>query len=64
MFFFQMVGLSVAPAILGLAQNASSDLENGLRAIFLVGAVAMILSLLLTTTLPEVTMDVERLEKK
>jgi MFS family permease len=57
MFFFQMVGLSVAPAILGIAQNIVPDLERGLRAIFLVGAVAMMFSLLLITTVPEVSMD-------
>jgi MFS family permease len=64
MFFFQMVGLSVAPAILGLAQNTTSDLGNGLKAVFLVGAVALILSLLLITTIPEVSMDGEKLDKK
>jgi MFS family permease len=64
MFFFQMVGLSVAPAILGIAQNTASDLENGLKAIFLVGAVAMIFSFVLVTTIPEVSMDVEKPDKK
>jgi len=64
MSFFQMVGLSVAPAILGLAQNTASDLENGLKAIFLVGAVAMIISLVVVITIPDVSMDSEKLDKK
>jgi hypothetical protein len=64
MLFFQMVGLSVAPAILGLAQNTATDLENGLKAIFLAGAIAMGVSLLLISTLPEVSMDPGSIEKK
>jgi len=59
MFFFQMVGISVAPAILGIAQNTARDLESGLKTVFLVGAVAMVVSLLLITTIPEVSMDAE-----
>jgi MFS family permease len=57
MFFFLMVGLSVAPSILGIAQNIAPDLESGLKSIFLVGAVAMLVSLLLIITIPEVSMD-------
>ena len=57
MFFFQMVGISVAPVILGIAQNTAPDLESGLKLIFLVGAVAMAVSLLLISTIPEVSMD-------
>lgn len=53
MFFFQMVGLSIAPAILGLAQNSAADVESGLRRVFLVGAAAMIVALLLILTIPE-----------
>ena len=59
MFFFQMVGLSVAPAIFGIAQNTAPDLESGLKLVFLVGAVAMVLSLLLIISIPEVSMDSE-----
>jgi hypothetical protein len=59
MFFFQMVGISVAPAILGLAQNSAADLESGLKAIFLVGAAAMVVSLLLITTIPEIAVDAD-----
>jgi MFS family permease len=58
-FFFQMVGLSIAPVILGLAQNTVPDLESGLKLVFLVGAIAMIVSLLLIITIPEVAMDAE-----
>jgi MFS family permease len=56
-FFFQMVGLSVAPAILGIAQNTAPDLESGLKLVFLVGAVAMLVSLLITMSIPEVSLD-------
>jgi len=59
MFFFQMVGLSVAPAILGMAQNTAPDLESGLKLVFLVGAAAMALSLLIVVTIPQVSMDSE-----
>jgi MFS family permease len=59
MFFFQMVGLSVAPAIFGIAQNTTPDLESGLQMVFLIGAVAMVLSLFLIITIPEVSMDSE-----
>ena len=58
-FFFQMVGLSVAPVILGLAQNTVPDLESGLKLVFLVGAIAMMVSLLMIITIPEVAMDAE-----
>ena len=58
-FFFQMVGIAVAPAILGLVQNNTSDLEEGLKLVFLVGAVAMLVALLLIITIPEVSIDSE-----
>lgn len=59
-FFFQMVGLSVAPAILGLAQNAAPDLESGLKLVFLVGAITMMMSLLTIITIPQISMDAEQ----
>lgn len=62
-FFFQMVGISVAPAILGLAQNSAPDLESGLKQVFLIGAIAMTISLLLILTIPEVSLDVEAPDK-
>ncbi|MBI9050107.1 MAG: MFS transporter [Anaerolineaceae bacterium] len=61
-FFFQMIGIAVAPAILGLAQNSASDLESGLKLIFLVGAITMTIALLLITTIPEISMDTNKLE--
>jgi len=64
MFFFQMVGLSVAPAILGIAQNTAPDLESGLKLVFLVGAVAMVVSLLIIITIPEVSLDADVPDKK
>jgi len=57
MFFFQMVGISVAPAIMGIAQNTAPDLEGGLQLVFLIGAVAMLIALLLNITIPEVSID-------
>ena len=59
MFFFQMIGLSVGPAILGIAQNSAPDLERGLQLVFLVGAVAMAVALLIILTIPEVSVDGE-----
>ena len=39
-FFFQMIGLVVAPSILGLVQSNAADLESGLKMVFLIGAAA------------------------
>jgi MFS family permease len=58
-FFFQMVGISVAPSILGMAQHLAPDLESSLKMVFLVGAIAMSLATLLIFTIPEVSMDGE-----
>jgi MFS family permease len=58
-FFFQMIGISVAPALLGIAQNSASDLESGLKMVFLVGAITMLISLLIIRTIPEVSMEVD-----
>jgi MFS family permease len=58
-FFFQMIGLVVAPSILGLAQNSAPDLESGLKLVFLVGAIAMMIALLMILTIPEISMDAE-----
>jgi MFS family permease len=63
-FFFLMVGLAVAPSILGLAQNNAPDLESGLRAVFLIGAGAMTIALLMILTIPEISMDTESLEDR
>jgi MFS family permease len=63
-FFFVMMGMAIAPAILGLAQNSVADLEAGLKLVFLVGAVTMIASLVLVITIPEVSMDMEVPDEK
>lgn len=57
MYFFQMIGISIAPTILGYTQNTASDLESGLKLVFLVSAVAMAISLLLISTIHEVSAD-------
>lgn len=58
-YFFQMVGISVAPAILGLVQNSAPDMESGFKMIFLMGAAAMFLALLLILFIPEIPMNQE-----
>jgi MFS family permease len=58
-FFFQMVGIAVSPAILGFAQSSASDLEGGLKLVFLVSAIAMAIALLLILTIPEISLDAE-----
>ncbi len=58
-FFFQMIGLVVAPSILGLVQSNAPDLESGLKAVFLVGAAAMTIALLMILTIPEISMEAE-----
>lgn len=63
-FFFVMMGMAIAPAILGLAQNSAPDLEAGLKLVFLVGAVTMVGALLMVLTIPEVSMDVEVTDTK
>ncbi|MCB8983590.1 MAG: MFS transporter [Ardenticatenaceae bacterium] len=62
-FFFQMIGIAVAPAILGLAQSRAPDLEGGLKLVFLVGAVTMTISTLLITTIPEISVGDEAPDK-
>lgn len=59
-----MMGMAIAPAILGLAQDSVPDLEAGLKLIFLVGAVTIFISLLLVITTPEISMDVEVVDQK
>jgi len=63
-FFFVMMGMAIAPAILGLAQNSVPDLEAGLKLVFLVGAIGMVVSLILVITIPEVSMDAEVADQK
>jgi MFS family permease len=63
-FFVVMMGMAIAPAILGLAQNSAADLEAGLKLIFLVGAIGMAVSFIMVLTIPEVSMDVEVEDKQ
>jgi MFS family permease len=62
-FFFQVLGISVAPALLGLVQNNAPDLESGLKLVFLVGAITTFVSLLMILTIPEIALDAEIPEK-
>ena len=61
-FFFQMIGIAVSPAILGFAQSSASNLEDGLKLVFLVSAVVLGIALLLILTIPEISLDVEASE--
>ena len=56
-FFFQMIGIAVSPAILGFAQNSAPDLEGGLKLIFLTSAIAIGIALLLILTIPEISLE-------
>ena len=56
-FFFQMIGIAVSPAVPGFAQNGASDLEGGLKLVFLASAIALAIALLLNLTVPEISLD-------
>jgi MFS family permease len=58
-FFFQMVGIAVSPAILGFAQSSAPNLEGGLKLVFLVSAFALATALLLIPTIPEISLESE-----
>jgi MFS family permease len=62
-FFFQMLGIAVAPAILGLVLNNAPNLESGLKLVFLVGALTMLVGLLMILTIPEISMEAEASEE-
>ena len=62
-FFFQMIGIAVSPAILGFAQSSASDLESGLKLVFLASAIALGLALLLILTIPEISLDTEEINE-
>lgn len=62
-FFFQMVGIAVSPAILGFAQSSAPNLEGGLKSVFLVSAIALAAALLLILTIPEISLDAEIVEE-
>lgn len=59
LFFFQMIGIAIAPAILGLVQNSASTLEEGLKLVFLTGSIATVLAFFLMMTLPKVSVNGE-----
>lgn len=63
-FFVVMMGMAIAPAILGFAQNSAADLEAGVKLIFMVGAIGMAVSFIMVLTIPEVSMDVEVEDKQ
>ncbi len=63
-FFFQMVGIAVSPAILGFAQRSAPDLEAGLKLVFLVSAMALAAALLLILTIPEIPLGAEAIEQR
>ena len=58
-FFFQMIGLVVAPSLLGLVQSNAPNLESGLKTVFLIGAIAMTIAFLMILTIPEISMRSE-----
>lgn len=62
-YFFQMIGISASPAILGFAQSSAPDLESGLKLVFLVGAVVLAAALLLITTIPEISLHTHSVEE-
>jgi amino acid transporter len=62
-FLLPVIGIAVAPAILGLVQNSAPNLESGLKLVFLVGALTMLTSLLRILTISEISMDAGTLEK-
>ena len=63
-FFFQMIGIAVSPAILGFAQNSVPELESGLKQVFLVSAMALGIALLLILTIPEISLDTDSIENE
>lgn len=62
-FFFQMIGIAIAPSVLGLAQNSAPNLESGLQLVFLTGAIAMTIASLLIMTIPQISVDDEAPDK-
>ncbi len=61
-YFFQMLGIAVAPPLLGLIQKSSANLAGGLKLIFLAGGAAAALATLIVLTLPDLRMDMEKHE--
>lgn len=67
-FFFVMMGMAIAPAILGGVMNgvqaSTGSLETALKTVFLIGAITMAISFIMILTIPEIDMDVEVQDKK
>lgn len=67
-FFFVMMGMAIAPAILGGVMNgvqaSTGSLEAGLKMVFLVGAITMAVAFLMIITIPEINIDIEAEDKK
>jgi MFS family permease len=59
LFFIVLLGMAISPAILGLAQNSGADLEAGLKSVFLVGAIGVMVSFFMILTIPEIPIDIE-----
>ena len=59
-----MIGLVGAPSILRLVQSNAADLESGLKMVFLIGAVAMTIALLMILTIPEISMEGGKIEER
>ncbi len=57
LFFFQMIGIAIAPSILGLIQNSSVDFVTGLKMVFLASAIATGLAFILILSNPSVSID-------
>ncbi len=67
-FFFVMMGMAIAPAILGGVMNgvqaSTGSLETALKTVFLIGAITMAVSFIMILTIPEIDMDAEVQDKK
>jgi len=61
-FFFQMIGIAVAPSLLGLLQRSAPTLESGLKLVFLAGALALLAGLFIILTIPQISMEGEAAE--
>jgi hypothetical protein len=47
-----------------LVQSSAPDLESGLKMVFLIGALAMTIALLLILTIPEISMETGEAHEK
>ncbi|HEX9116996.1 MAG TPA: MFS transporter [Anaerolineae bacterium] len=67
-FFFVMMGMAIAPAILGGAMGAvqasTGSLESALKTVFLIGAITMAVSFVMIITIPEIDIEAEAEDKQ